>query len=226
MPADTIAAPLGCIRGGYDSVSVRAAGPPQRRKRDDPTSTPETAAVAKFLIERRGAVALVTLNRPQALNSLTRTMHRALQAALAQIQGDADVRALVLTGAGRGFCAGLDLSELDWTPGPDLAERANLGPVLDECFNPTARALMNLRVPTVAAANGVAAGAGVSLALLCGLVVAAPGASFVPAFSTIGLIPDAGGSWLSVERLGLARTGLGHARRPTVGGPGQGLGLE
>ena len=174
-------------------------------------ASPTAAAAAdEILLERRGAVALLTLNRPQALNSFTRTMHRALQAALAEIERDTAVRALVLTGAGRGFCAGLDLSELDFTPGPDLAERANPGPVLDECFNPTARALINLRVPTVAAVNGVAAGAGVSLALSCDLAIAAPGASFVQAFSKIGLIPDAGGSWLSVERLGLARA-LGWA---------------
>ncbi|TSE32495.1 enoyl-CoA hydratase-related protein [Tepidimonas charontis] len=155
--------------------------------------------------ETRGPVAVVTLNRPQALNSFTRRMHAALQDILARIEADRSVRALVLTGAGRGFCAGLDLSELDFTPGPDLWERVNPGPLLEQCFNPTARALMQLRVPTVAAVNGVAAGAGVSLALTCDLVVAAPSASFVQAFSKIGLIPDAGGSWLTVERLGLAR---------------------
>ncbi|TSE26058.1 enoyl-CoA hydratase-related protein [Tepidimonas aquatica] len=159
----------------------------------------------EILLERRGAVALVTLNRPQALNSFTLSMHRALQQALAEVERDASVRALVLTGAGRGFCAGLDLSVLDFSPGPDRLQRISPGPVLDEGFNPTAKALMNLRVPTVAAVNGVAAGAGVSLALTCDLAIAAPTASFVQAFSKIGLIPDAGGSWLTVERLGLAR---------------------
>ncbi|MCS6811186.1 MAG: enoyl-CoA hydratase-related protein [Tepidimonas sp.] len=158
-----------------------------------------------IVLQRQGAVAVLTLNRPQALNSFTRSMHRALQAALAQLEQDDSVRALVLTGAGRGFCAGLDLSELDFSPGADQMERANPGPILETCFNPSARALMNLRVPTLAAVNGVAAGAGVSLALACDIAIAAPQASFVQAFSKIGLIPDAGGSWLTVERLGLAR---------------------
>jgi 2-(1,2-epoxy-1,2-dihydrophenyl)acetyl-CoA isomerase len=155
--------------------------------------------------ETRGAVALVTLNRPQALNSFTRQMHRELWSALDRIEADKSIRALVITGAGRGFCAGLDLSELDLTPGPGLGERANPGPVIEEFFNPTARRLQALRVPTVAAVNGVAAGAGASLALTCDLAIAAPGASFVQAFSKIGLIPDAGGSWFLVKRLGLAR---------------------
>jgi len=157
------------------------------------------------LYEERAAVALLTLNRPQALNSFTRPMHRALQQALQHAAANPALRALVLTGAGRGFCAGLDLSELDFTPGPGLQERANPGPLIDECFNPTARALMGLRMPTIAAVNGVAAGAGASLAMACDVAIAAPGASFVQAFSKIGLIPDAGGSWLLVQRLGLAR---------------------
>lgn len=155
--------------------------------------------------ETRGAVALITLNRPQSLNSFTRQMHRDLWAALDRVEADPSVRALVITGAGRGFCAGLDLSELDLKPGPGLAERANPGPVIEEAFNPTARKLQALRVPTVAAVNGVAAGAGASLAFTCDLAIAAPGASFVQAFSKIGLIPDAGGSWFLVKRLGLAR---------------------
>jgi 2-(1,2-epoxy-1,2-dihydrophenyl)acetyl-CoA isomerase len=155
--------------------------------------------------ETRGAVALVTLNRPQSLNSFTRQMHRELWGALDRAEADKSIRALVLTGAGRGFCAGLDLSELDLKPGPNLVERANPGPVLEEAFNPTVRRLQALRVPTVAAVNGVAAGAGASLALTCDLAIAASGASFVQAFSKIGLIPDAGGSWFLVKRLGLAR---------------------
>jgi 2-(1,2-epoxy-1,2-dihydrophenyl)acetyl-CoA isomerase len=155
--------------------------------------------------ETRGAVALVTLNRPQSLNSFTRQMHRELWDALDRAEADKSIRALVLTGAGRGFCAGLDLSELDLKPGPNLVERANPGPVLEEAFNPTVRRLQALRVPTVAAVNGVAAGAGASLALTCDLAIAASGASFVQAFSKIGLIPDAGGSWFLVKRLGLAR---------------------
>lgn len=158
-----------------------------------------------ILFEKRGSVALATLNRPQALNSFTRQMHRELWAVLDQVEADRGLRALVITGAGRGFCAGLDLSELDFTPGPGQAERADPGPLVDQFFNPTARRLQALRVPTIAAVNGVAAGAGASLALCCDIAIAAPGASFVQAFSKIGLIPDTGGSWLLVERLGLAR---------------------
>ncbi|MFN3495152.1 MAG: enoyl-CoA hydratase-related protein [Hydrogenophaga sp.] len=157
------------------------------------------------LYEERGAVALVTLNRPEALNSFTRAMHAALWTALDRAEANPAIRALVLTGAGRGFCAGADLAEFDFEPGPDLVQRADPGPVIDQAFNPTARRFMNLRMPTVVAVNGVAAGAGASLVMCCDIAIAAPGASFIQAFSKIGLIPDAGGSWLLVERLGLAR---------------------
>jgi 2-(1,2-epoxy-1,2-dihydrophenyl)acetyl-CoA isomerase len=157
------------------------------------------------LFEERGAVAIATLNRPQALNSFTRQMHRELAAAMERVEANPGIRALVITGAGRGFCAGADLSEFDFAPGPDLIERANPGPVIDQAFNPTVRRLQALRVPTIAAVNGVAAGAGASLAMTCDIAIAAPGASFIQAFSKIGLIPDAGGSWFLVERLGLAR---------------------
>lgn len=155
--------------------------------------------------EERGAVALLTLNRPQTLNSFTREMHQRLRDLLDRAEAAPHIRALVLTGAGRGFCAGLDLSELDFTPGPGLLERADPGPVIEDAFNPTTRRLQSLQLPTVVAVNGVAAGAGASIAMACDIAVAAPGASFVQAFSKIGLIPDAGGSWLLVERLGLAR---------------------
>ncbi len=158
-----------------------------------------------ILYEERGAVAVVTLNRPAALNSFTRDMHQALRRALDRAEAASHIRALVLTGAGRGFCAGLDLSELDFTPGPGLLERADPGPVIDQEFNPTTRRLQSLKLPTVVAVNGVAAGAGASIAMACDIAIASPSASFVQAFSKIGLIPDAGGSWLLVERLGLAR---------------------
>ena len=157
------------------------------------------------LYEERGAVALLTLNRPAALNSFTCQMHRDLWAALDRAEANAAVRALVLTGAGRAFCAGADLAEFDFAPGPDLVQRADPGPVIEQAFNPTARRLQALRMPTVAAINGVAAGAGASVAMCCDIAIAAPGASFIQAFSKIGLIPDAGGSWLLTERLGLAR---------------------
>ena len=164
-----------------------------------------TPAEPTVLYATQGAVAIVTLNRPQALNSFTRQMHRELGAAFDRAEADKSIRALVLTGAGRGFCAGADLSEFDFAPGPNLVERADPGPVIEQAFNPTARRLTALRMPTVAAVNGVAAGAGSSLALTCDVAFAAPNASFIQAFSKIGLIPDAGGSWLLVQKLGLAR---------------------
>lgn len=157
------------------------------------------------LYVEQGSVALVTLNRPQSLNSFTRKMHRDLWFALDRAEANASIRALVITGAGRGFCAGADLAEFDFEPGPDLVARADPGPVIDQAFNPTVRRLQGLRMPTIAAVNGVAAGAGASLAMTCDIAIAAPAASFIQAFSKIGLVPDAGGSWLLVQRIGLAR---------------------
>ena len=172
---------------------------------DSTSSDSNNSHASSVLYEARGAVALVTLNRPQALNSFTRQMHRDLWSALDLAEADSTIRAVVITGAGRGFCAGADLSEFDFAPGPDLVKRADPGPVIDQAFNPSARRLQNLRVPTIAAVNGVAAGAGASLAMCCDIAIATPSTSFIQAFSKIGLIPDAGGSWMLVERLGLAR---------------------
>ncbi len=157
------------------------------------------------LYEERGAVGVVTLNRPNALNSFTRQMHHELWAILDQAEANKSIRALVITGAGRGFCAGADLAEFDFAEGPNMVERADPGPIIDQAFNPTTRRLQQLRMPTVAAVNGVAAGAGASLVMTCDVTIAAPSASFIQAFSKIGLIPDAGSSWFLVERLGLAR---------------------
>jgi 2-(1,2-epoxy-1,2-dihydrophenyl)acetyl-CoA isomerase len=157
------------------------------------------------LYEARGAVALVTLNRPASLNSFTRAMHQALWAAFDRIEADKAIRAAVITGAGRGFCAGADLAEFDFAPGPDLVRRADPGPVIEQAFNPTVRKLQALRVPTIAAVNGVAAGAGASIAMACDLAIAAPNASFIQAFIKLGLVPDAGGTWFLVKKLGLAR---------------------
>jgi 2-(1,2-epoxy-1,2-dihydrophenyl)acetyl-CoA isomerase len=128
-----------------------------------------------------------------------------LWAAFDQAEANAQIRAMVLTGAGRGFCAGADLSSFDFTPGPDRVARADPGPIIDQAFNPTTRRIQTLRMPVVAAVNGVAAGAGASVAMACDIAIAAPQASFIQAFSKIGLIPDAGSSWLLVERLGLPR---------------------
>ena len=156
------------------------------------------------LYETDGPVAILTLNRPQALNSFTRQMHHDLWAALDRVEADESVRALVITGAGRGFCAGADLSEFDFREGPDIMHRADPGPVIDEAFNPTTRRLVDVSVPTICAVNGVAAGAGASLVMTCDIAIAAPGASFIQAFSKIGLVPDSGGTWLLPQRIGLA----------------------
>jgi len=139
------------------------------------------------------------------LNSFTRQMHHDLWAALDRADANPAIRALVITGAGRGFCAGADLSGFDLTPGPDIVARADPGPVIDETFNPTVRRLQAFRMPIIAAVNGVAAGAGASLAMTCDIAIAAPTASFIQAFSKIGLMPDAGGTWFLAQRLGLAR---------------------
>lgn len=165
-------------------------------------TVPSTSTV---LYEEHGPVALITLNRPSALNSFDRQMHHDLWVAFDQAEANAQIRAMVLTGAGRGFCAGADLSSFDFTPGPDRVARADPGPVIDQAFNPTTRRIQSLRMPIIAAVNGVAAGAGASVAMACDIAIAAPQASFIQAFSKIGLIPDAGSSWLLVERLGLPR---------------------
>ena len=167
------------------------------------TTTPSTEA--SVLWRQDGDIAVVTLNRPQALNSLDPQMHEDLRAALDAIEAKAEIRALVLTGAGRGFCAGADLSSFDFTPGDDMVARADPGPVIERLFNPTMRRLTALRMPTICAVNGVAAGAGASLVMACDIAIAASNASFIQAFSKIGLIPDAGSSWLLPHRVGLAR---------------------
>jgi 2-(1,2-epoxy-1,2-dihydrophenyl)acetyl-CoA isomerase len=155
-------------------------------------------------LDVEGRVARLTLNRPDKLNSFTVQMHAELRTALDQVQTDESIRALVLTGAGRGFCAGQDLSDpcVQWLPGeapPDM------GNVVEANYKPLILRLQNLRVPTIAAVNGIAAGAGASLALACDLVVAAQSASFLQAFSKIGLIPDTGGTWFLPQRVGMAR---------------------
>jgi len=141
----------------------------------------------------------ITLNRPDRLNSLNVDLHLALRAALDAARQS---RAVLITGAGRGFCAGQDLGERnpdsgDWPP--------DLGAMLRDYFNPLIRQVSALPVPVVCAVNGVAAGAGASLALACDIVLAARSAKFIQAFSKIGLAPDAGGSWLLPARIGQAR---------------------
>jgi len=171
-------------------------------------------ADALVLSAQSGGVRTITLNRPQALNSFNATMHRQLAAALDDVRQDRGVRCLVLTGAGRGFCAGQDLADPEVAPAtaPGAAP-TDVGSVIERYYKPLALALRALPVPVIAAVNGVAAGAGASLALGCDLVLAKRSASFIQAFSKIGLIPDAGGTWLlprlvgRAQALGLAMTG-------------------
>ena len=149
-------------------------------------------------------VARITLHRPERMNSFNAAMHAELRAALDAVQADPGARVLVLDGAGRGFCAGQDLSDpaVRFEPGqtpPDL------GDLVEREYMPLVLRLSALRVPTVAAVHGVAAGAGASLALACDLVVASRSASFVQAFCKIGLLPDTGGSWQLPHRVGMAR---------------------
>jgi 2-(1,2-epoxy-1,2-dihydrophenyl)acetyl-CoA isomerase len=146
---------------------------------------------------REGAVLTITLNRPDVLNAFNSEMHRGLAAALRDAR-DADVRAVVLTGAGRGFCVGQDLTEFREAPG-DIGRR------LRENYHPNVLAMRALEKPVIAAVNGVAAGAGMSIACACDIRLAADSASFVPAFINIGLIPDSGGSFYVTRILGPAR---------------------
>ena len=156
---------------------------------------------ASLLIATHGAVRVLTLNRPAALNSFTGEMHGRLMAALDDAAADASVRALVLTGAGRGFCAGQDLND------PAMAGQGvpDVGAVIEQRYRPLSERLFSMPVPTIAAVNGVAAGAGANVAIGCDIVFAARSASFIQAFSKIGLIPDAGGSWLLPRLVGRAR---------------------
>ncbi len=147
-------------------------------------------------------VATLTLARPDRLNSFTVAMHAEVQAALAQIREKPGVRCLVLTGAGRGFCAGQDLSDRAVDPG---AAAVDLGESIDRYYKPLILALRALEMPTIAAVNGVAAGAGANIALACDIVFAARSASFIQAFSKIGLIPDSGGTWWLPRLIGPAR---------------------
>ncbi len=149
------------------------------------------------LFERRDDVARVTLNRPDVLNSFNDAMFERLHAILAEIKADRTIRAVYLTGAGRGFCAGQDITGS--TPIGDF------GAHLEATWNPVARLIRQLDVPVVAAVNGVAAGAGANLALTCDFVLAAEEASFIQAFINIGLVPDTGGSWSLPHLVGRAR---------------------
>ena len=147
-------------------------------------------------------VATLTLNRPERLNSFTVAMHGEMRAALDEIAADRSIRCFVLTGAGRGFCAGQDLA--DRAVAPD-AEGVDLGESLENYYKPMLKRLRALPMPTIAAVNGVAAGAGANISLACDLVYAAESASFIQSFSKLGLVPDSGGTWWLPRLVGPAR---------------------
>jgi 2-(1,2-epoxy-1,2-dihydrophenyl)acetyl-CoA isomerase len=164
---------------------------------------PLSPADALILVQQRGAVRLLTLNRPAALNSFTQAMHAELRTALDAAAAEPGVRAVLVTGAGRGFCAGQDLNDPAMAPGAD--GKPDIGGVLERNYGPLVRRLQSMPVPVVCAVNGVAAGAGANFAFGCDIVLAARSASFIQAFSKIGLIPDCGGTWLLPRLAGRAR---------------------
>jgi 2-(1,2-epoxy-1,2-dihydrophenyl)acetyl-CoA isomerase len=164
-----------------------------------------------ILFEAAGPIARITLNRPDRLNSFTVQMHAELREALENL---GEARVVVLTGAGRGFCAGQDLGDRAVTPG---GKPVDLGETVEQCWNPLIRTLTSLPQPVIARVNGVAAGAGANIALACDIVVAAKSAKFIQSFSAIGLIPDSGGTWALPRLVGQARAlGLALTGEPLL----------
>lgn len=165
-----------------------------------------------ILFEIAGGIARLTLNRPDRLNSFTVQMHSEIAEALSRIEGDRNVRVLLLTGTGRGFCAGQDLSDRAVAPGGDGVD---LGVSLEGHYNPLIRGLTALPIPVICAVNGVAAGAGANIAFAADIVLAAKSAKFIQAFCNIGLVPDSGGTWILPRLAGQARAmGLALTGQP------------
>lgn len=161
-----------------------------------------TALYESIRVDVADNVATLTLHRPERLNSFTVAMHGEVRAALDAIAVDRSIRCLVLTGAGRGFCAGQDLS--DRAVAPD-AEGVDLGASIENYYKPLLQRLRALPMPSIAAVNGVAAGAGANIPFACDLVYAAQSASFIQSFSKLGLVPDCGGTWWLPRLIGPAR---------------------
>jgi len=147
-------------------------------------------------------VATLRLNRPDALNSFTAEMHGEVRAVLTQAAESATVRAVLITGNGRGFCAGQDLNDRAVAPGETMPD---LGDSVENYYNPLVRLITGMEKPVICAVNGVAAGAGANIALACDIVIAARSASFIESFSRLGLIPDSGGTWILPRLVGMAR---------------------
>ncbi|WP_319533841.1 2-(1,2-epoxy-1,2-dihydrophenyl)acetyl-CoA isomerase PaaG [uncultured Vibrio sp.] len=155
-----------------------------------------------ILFQIEAGVAVITLNRPKQLNSFNPDMHKALKRALRQAETDASVRAVLLTGTGRGFCAGQDLNDRNVNSGSEMPD---LGESIEKYYNPLIKQISSMPKPVIAAVNGVAAGAGANIALACDIVFAAKSASFIQAFCKIGLVPDSGGTWTLPRLVGSAR---------------------
>jgi 2-(1,2-epoxy-1,2-dihydrophenyl)acetyl-CoA isomerase len=164
-----------------------------------PEATTAASTADSVLVATQGAVRILTLNRLATLNSFTAQMHGELLPALQSAADDPSVRAVIITGAGRGFCAGQDLND------PAMVGGVDVGAVIERFYRPLATRIRTMPVPVIAAVNGVAAGAGANFALCCDMVVAARGASFIQAFSKIGLVPDCAGTWLLPRLVGRAR---------------------
>jgi 2-(1,2-epoxy-1,2-dihydrophenyl)acetyl-CoA isomerase len=175
-----------------------------------------------ILSERRAGYRVITFNRPDRLNAFNESMHAALRATLAEAEADESCRALMITGNGRGFCAGQDLSDRLVKPGEKIVPST----ALETYYNPLIRKLRALPFPVVAAVNGVAAGAGCNIALACDIVLAARSANFVQAFARIGLVPDCGGSWFLPRLVGDARArGLALLAEPLTAEKAEAWGL-
>ncbi len=147
-------------------------------------------------------VAVLKLNRPDALNSFTAEMHGEVREVLASAAEDKAVRAVLITGNGRGFCAGQDLNDRAVSPGESMPD---LGDSVENYYNPLIRRITTMEKPVICAVNGVAAGAGANIALACDIVIAARSANFIESFSRLGLIPDSGGTWHLPRLVGMAR---------------------
>jgi 2-(1,2-epoxy-1,2-dihydrophenyl)acetyl-CoA isomerase len=163
----------------------------------------DSIADPTVLVSNAGGIRTITLNRPASLNSFTSAMHALLLPALEAAAADQAVRAVVITGAGRAFCAGQDLNDEGMVVAGGGAP--DVGAVIERHYRPLAMRVRTMPVPVIAAVNGVAAGAGANLALCCDFVLAAKSASFIQAFSKIGLVPDCGGTWLLPRLVGRAR---------------------
>ncbi len=175
-----------------------------------------------ILVDKRAGYRVITLNRPDRLNAFNEAMHLALRAALDDAGRDESCRALLITGAGRGFCTGQDLNDRLAKPG----EQVVLGGTLEQFYNPLVRKIRSLPFPVVAAVNGVAAGAGCNIALACDIVIAARSASFLQAFARVGLIPDSGGTWILPRLVGMARArGLALLAEPLPADKAESWGL-